>query len=62
MAGFLMNVPLINYQYETFVERTAPATPAANEANLWLQDNGAGKSQLMIQFATGAAIAIATQV
>jgi hypothetical protein len=45
-----------------FRERTAPAAPGANEANVWLQDNGAGKSQLMIQFATGAPIAIATQV
>jgi hypothetical protein len=45
----------------TFTETTAPAAPAANAANLWVQDNGSGKTQLMIQFATGAAIAIATQ-
>ncbi len=42
-------------------ETTAPAVPAANEANLWLEDNGAGKSRLMVQFATGAAVQIAIQ-
>ena len=42
-------------------ETTAPAAPAADCANLWLQDNGAGKSQLMIQFATGAAIDLSRQ-
>jgi Collagen triple helix repeat (20 copies) len=47
--------------YLQFGERTAPAVPSADRANVWLQDNGAGKSQLMIQFATGAAIPIATQ-
>jgi hypothetical protein len=44
-----------------FIESAAPAVPPANEAQIWLQDNGSGKSQLMIQFATGAPIAIATQ-
>jgi hypothetical protein len=43
------------------LESTAPAAPPVNRANLWLQDNGAGKTQLMIQFNTGVAIAIATQ-
>jgi hypothetical protein len=42
-------------------EATAPAAPAANKANLWLEDNGAGKSRLMVQFATGAAIQLAIQ-
>ena len=42
-------------------ETPAPPTPGANSASIWLQDNGAGKSQLMIQFATGAPIAIATE-
>jgi len=45
-----------------FSETTAPTPPIANQANVWLQDNGAGKSQLMIQFATGAPIVIATQL
>ena len=51
----------VSANHMRFGEKTAPTTPAANAAHLWLQDNGAGKSQLMIQFATGAAIAIATQ-
>jgi Collagen triple helix repeat (20 copies) len=42
-------------------ESASPGAPAADCCNLWLQDNGAGKSQLMIQFATGAAIQIAIQ-
>lgn len=48
--------------YLGFEERTAPAAPSANRANVWLEDNGAGKSRLMVQFATGAAIQIAVQV
>lgn len=46
----------------TMSETTAPAAPAANNANLWLEDNGSGKSRLMIQFATGVPIQIAIQV
>lgn len=38
-----------------------PLVPGSNQANLWLEDNGAGKSRLMIQFATGAAVQIAIQ-
>lgn len=46
-----------------FSERTAaPPVAGVDKATVWLQDNGSGKSQLMIQFATGAPIAIATQV
>jgi hypothetical protein len=44
-----------------FAEMTTPAAPAANVAHLWLEDNGAGKSRLMVQFATGAAIQLAIQ-
>jgi hypothetical protein len=43
-------------------ERTAPTAPAANGANLWVQDNGSGKTQLMVQFNTGSAIQLAIQV
>jgi hypothetical protein len=43
-------------------ERAAPAAPAADKANIWIQDNGSGKTQLMIQFSTGAPIQIAIQV
>lgn len=36
-------------------EMVAPAAPAANNAVLYLEDNGAGKTKLMVRFATGAA-------
>jgi hypothetical protein len=44
-----------------FTEIAAPAAPAANEAIVFVQDNGAGKTRLMVQFATGAAIQLAIQ-
>jgi hypothetical protein len=44
-----------------FPEGAAPAAPGANLANLWVQDNGAGKTQLMVQFTTGAAVQLAIQ-
>lgn len=43
-------------------EIAAPGNPAADEATVFLQDNGAGKTQLMVKFNTGAAIQIAIQV
>ena len=42
-------------------ETAAPAAPAADCCNLWVEDNGAGKSRLMVQFATGAPVQIAIQ-
>lgn len=42
-------------------EMTAPAAPAANTMHLWVQDNGAGKTQLMVRFGSGAAIQIAIE-
>lgn len=42
-------------------ERTAPAAPAANEVIIYAQDNGAGKTQLMALFSSGAAQQIAIQ-
>jgi len=38
-----------------------PAAPLANRARLFLKDNGAGKTQLCVRFATGAVQVIATQ-
>lgn len=35
--------------------------PGVGQANVWCQDNGSGKTQLMVQFATGAAIQLAIQ-
>lgn len=42
-------------------ERTAPSAPAANGVYIYAQDNGAGKTQLMALFATGAAQQIAIE-
>lgn len=42
-------------------ERVAPAAPAADTARLFVQDNGAGKTQLCAIFNTGAIQVIATQ-
>jgi hypothetical protein len=42
-------------------EMTAPAAPAANGFRVFAQDNGAGKTQLMVRFATGAAQPIAME-
>ena len=44
-----------------FTEMTAPTAPAANNAILFLQDNGAGKTQLMVLFPTGAAQQVAIE-
>jgi hypothetical protein len=42
-------------------EITEPSSPAANHATLYLDDNGSGKTRLMVKFATGASIQLATQ-
>jgi hypothetical protein len=45
-----------------FQERTgAPPTPPADRMAMWCEDNGAGKTRLMVQFNTGAAIQIAIE-
>jgi hypothetical protein len=38
-----------------------PGNPAANQARLYLKDNGSGKTQLMVRFGTGAAQVLATE-
>lgn len=42
-------------------ERATPASPAANKVRIYAKDNGAGKTQLMALFATGAAQQIAIE-
>lgn len=44
-----------------FAEMTAPSAPAANNAALFAQDNGSGKTQLCVRFATGATQVLATE-
>lgn len=44
-----------------FIEQTAPAAPSADRVRLYAQDNGAGKTQLMALFNTGAAQQVAIE-
>jgi hypothetical protein len=44
-----------------FREMTMPAAPSADRARLFCRDNGAGKSQLVVRFASGAEQVIATE-
>ncbi len=43
------------------VERVAPDAPAANAAHLFVRDNGSGKTQLCVRFASGAIQVVSTQ-
>lgn len=47
--------------FQQFAEITTPAAPSANQGRLFLQDNGAGKSQLCVLFNSGAAQCFATE-
>lgn len=42
-------------------QATGPAAPGSNKARLFARDNGAGKTQLVAQFNTGAVQVLATQ-
>ena len=42
-------------------EIAAPAAPATNEARLYAEDNGAGKTRLVVLFPTGIAQVLATE-
>jgi hypothetical protein len=42
-------------------EASDPAAPAANKARVYCRDNGAGKSQLVVRFPSGAVQIIATE-
>lgn len=44
-----------------FSETTDPAAPATDHARLYARDNGVGKTQLCVRFATGAVQVIATE-
>lgn len=45
----------------TLSEMTAPDAPAANDAVIYVDDNGSGKTRLMVRFASGAAQQIAIE-
>jgi len=49
---------------DTFIEvneMTEPSAPAANKARFFLEDNGSGKSRLMVRFPSGASQQIAIE-
>ena len=48
--------------YIHFKAEVAAAAPAANEAKLYIKDNGSGKTQLCVKFADGSAQVLATEV
>lgn len=47
--------------YHEMKERTDPPAPAVDTARLYVRDNGAGKTQLCVRFATGAVQVISTE-
>jgi hypothetical protein len=47
--------------YIIMSERTDPAAPGVNQAALYTRDNGAGKTQIVARFNTGAVVVIATE-
>lgn len=60
-AGIQLGATTVANNSITFVERADPSAPDLNEGVLYLKDNGAGKTQLVIRFNTGAVQVIATQ-
>jgi hypothetical protein len=60
-ARVTVRSPLVTTSYMESVEITAPAAPAANAGRLFFRDNGSGKTQLCVIFATGSVIVLATQ-
>jgi len=62
LTGATTNIGLrLNANCMELAERTAPAAPAANGCRLYAVDNGAGKTQLMALFSSGAAQQVAIQ-
>jgi len=50
-----------NNNFLQFAERATPSVAPADGARLYIKDNGSGKTQLAVIFATGAEIILATQ-
>jgi hypothetical protein len=44
-----------------YTERADPSAPSSNQAVVYARDNGAGKTQLCVRFATGAIQVLATE-
>lgn len=57
----LVNAPANEGAGIEFTEMSAPAAGASNSARVFCRDNGSGKTQLCVRFATGAIQVIATE-
>ena len=55
------DIAAVNTKFIELDEITAPANPSANKSRLYTRDNGAGKTQLVVQFPTGAVQVLATE-
>jgi len=44
----------VEFKFAELTEISDPVAPSANKARLYLKDNGAGKTQLVVRFPTGA--------
>ena len=62
LAGDLSSTSLTLSESVEFAEMGTAPTAVADKAILFAQDNGSGKTQLMVQFPTGSAIQIAIEV
>lgn len=60
-SGFLRGAFLLNRQYIEGYEMTAPGAPPANGWRWWGEDNGSGKTRIMVRFGTGAAVQVAIE-
>ena len=52
---------VVNTGYYEGTEMTAPAAPTTNKGRLYFEDNGSGKTRLMVRFATGAPVQVAIE-
>jgi hypothetical protein len=59
-AGFFDGRVFTN-KYHELVEISTPSAPSSNHARLFVRDNGSGKTQLCVRFATGAVKVLATE-
>jgi hypothetical protein len=61
MHTVAVGTQIVNWGYSEHLEMTPPAAPSADRVRLFAQDNGAGKTQLMALFSSGAAQQVAIQ-
>lgn len=55
------DIAAVNTKFIELDEIIAPSNPSANKSRLYTNDNGRGKTQLVVQFPTGAVQVLATE-